>query len=183
MLKNKKSRQDELMDIISLNPMVTDRELAKRLKVSIGTIRIDRAFLGVPELRERIRTMEQEAVSKLQSLNPSEVIGVLLELEPDRWAISVLKTAKNMAFRFTDIVSENYIYAQAGSIAVAAINAANVIIASMHGEYKGYARVGDVLIARAGVGVNHDGKRIVSVRVCVGDREIFLGSFTVEILD
>lgn len=183
MLKNKKSRQNELIKIISINPLITDNELAEKLKVSISTIRLDRALMGVPELRERLRTMAQNAVSKLQSLNPSEVIGELLELEPDKWALSVLKTAKDMAFRFTDIVSDNYIYAQAGSIAVAAINAAKVIIESMRGEYKGHAHVGDVLIARAKVGVNHDGKKIVSVRTKVGDKEIFVGRFIVEILE
>ena len=163
--------------------MITDNELAAKLNVSISTVRLDRALLGVPELRERIKTMAQNAVSKLQSLSPSEVIGDLLELEPDKWALSVLKTAREMAFRFTDIVSDNYIYSQASSIAVAAIEAANVIIDSMRGEYKGHAHVGDVLIARAKVGVNHDGKRIVSVRTKVGDKEIFVGRFIVEVLD
>jgi len=182
-LKNRKSRQDELLKIISSNPMITDNELAERLNVSVSTIRLDRALTGVPELRERIKTMAEKAVSKLQSLSPSEVIGELLELEPDKWALSVLRTAKEMALRFTDIVSDNYIYAQAGSIAVAAINAAKVIIDSMRGEYKGHARVGDVLIARAKVGVNHDGKKIVSVRTKVGDKEIFVGRFIIEILD
>ena len=183
MLKNRKSRHDELIKIISSNPMITDNELATRLNVSVSTIRLDRALMGVPELRERIKTMAETAASKLQSLNPSEVIGELLELEPDKWALSVLRTAKDMAFRFTDIVSDNYIYAQAGSIAVAAINAAKVIIDSMRGEYKGHARVGDILIARAKVGVNHDGKKIVSVRTRVGDKEIFVGRFIIEILD
>ncbi|MBQ7197326.1 MAG: transcription factor FapR [Synergistaceae bacterium] len=183
MLKDKKSRQNELLKIISSNPMITDNELATSLNVSVSTIRLDRALMGVPELRERIKTMAETAASKLQSLNPSEVIGELLELEPDKWALSVLRTAKDMAFRFTDIVSDNYIYAQAGSIAVAAINAAKVIIDSMRGEYKGHARVGDILIARAKVGVNHEGKKIVSVRTRVGDKEIFVGRFIIEILD
>ncbi|MBR2209324.1 MAG: transcription factor FapR [Synergistaceae bacterium] len=183
MLKNRKTRQDKLLKIISSNPMITDNELAQRLDVSVGTIRLDRALMGVPELRERIKTMAEAAVSKLQSLSPSEVIGELLELEPDRLALSILRTAKDMAFRFTDIVSDNYIYAQAGSIAVAAINAAKVIIDSMRGEYKGHARVGDILIARAKVGVNHDGKKIVSVHTKVGDKEIFVGRFIIKILD
>ena len=171
------------MKIISDNPMITDNELAKRLNVSLSTVRLDRALMGVPELRERIKTMAQNAMSKLQSLSPSEVIGELLELEPNKWALSVLQTAREMAFRFTDIVSDNYVYSQASSIAVAVIEAANVIIDSMRGEYKGHAHVGDVLIARAKVGVNHDGKKIVSVRTRVGDKEIFVGRFILEVLD
>ncbi|MBR1656987.1 MAG: transcription factor FapR [Synergistaceae bacterium] len=186
MLKDKptrKLRQDRLAEIIESNPMITDNELASCLNVSVSTVRLDRALMGVPELRERIRSMAQDAMSKLRSLSPGEVIGDLLELEPDKWALSVLKTAKDMAFRFTDIVSDNYIYAQAGSIAVAVINAAQVIIGSMRGHYRGHAHVGDVLIARAKVGVNHEGKKIVSVRTRAGDREIFVGRFIIEVLD
>lgn len=179
----RKKRQDKLAKLLALNPMATDNELSASLSVSISTVRLDRALMGVPELRERIRTMAQTALSKLQSLSPSEVIGELLDLEPDKWALSVLHTVKEMAFRFTDIVSDNYVYSQASSIAVAAIKAANVIIDSMRGEYKGHAHVGDVLIARAKVGVNHDGRKIVSVRTKVGDREIFVGRFIIEVLD
>ena len=180
---DRKLRQDKLSEIIKANPLITDNELAAQLGVSISTVRLDRALMGVPELRERIRSMAQDAVSKLRSLSPSEVIGDLLELEPDKWALSVLRTAKDMAFRFTDIVSDNYVYAQAGSIAVAVINAAKVIIGSMRGHYRGHAHVGDTLIARAKVGVNRDGKRIVSVRTRAGDREIFIGRFIIEILE
>lgn len=181
--QDRKTRHTKLAKFLASNPMATDHDLAAALNVSISTIRLDRTLMGVPELRERLRTMAQSALSKLQSLSPSEVIGDLLELEPDRWALSVLHTARNMAFRFTDIVSDNYVYSQASSIAVAVINAANVIIDTMRGEYKGHAHVGDVLIARAKVGVNHGGQKIVSVRTHVGDREIFVGRFIVEVLD
>ena len=53
----------------------------------------------------------------------------------------------------------------------------------MRGHYSGHAHVGDVLIARAKVGVNHDGKKIVSVRTKAGDKEIFVGRFIIEILE
>ena len=176
------SRHDKLSAILSANPLITDNELASCLGVSISTVRLDRSLLGVPELRERIKTMAQSALTKLQSLNPREVIGELLELEPDQWALSILRTAKDMAFRFTDIVSDNYVYSQASSTAVAAIKAANVIIDSMRGEYKGHAHVGDILIARAKVGVNHEGRKIVSVRTSVGGKEIFVGRFIIEVI-
>ncbi len=88
-----------------------------------------------------------------------------------------------MAFRSTDIIWDHYIYAQASSVAVAAIEAEVVIVDSTRGEYKGHALVGDALIARAKVGAGHDGRRIVSVRTRVGDKEIFVGRFIVEVRD
>lgn len=183
MKTEKKMRQERLAKIIESDPLSTDEQLAAELGVSVSTVRLDRALMGVPELRERLRAMAQRAGSRLRSLSRSEVVGELLELEPDKWALSILRTARDMAFRFTDIVRDRYIYSQASSIAVAAVDAAVVVVGSMRGEHKGHARVGDTLVARAKVGTGRDGRRIVSVRTRVGDTEIFVGRFIVEVLD
>ena len=180
--KGKKARQERLAKLVDANPMATDQELASSLGVSVSTVRLDRALMGVPELRERLRAMAQKAVSKLRSLRQNEVVGELLELEPDKWALSVLRTARDMAFRLTDIVWDHYIYSQASSIAVAAIEAAVVIVDSARGVYKGHAHVGDTLVARAKVGVGRDGRRVVSVRTRVDNKEIFVGRFIVEVV-
>ena len=180
--QGRKSRQDKLLKLIEKNPLLTDERLAASLGASVSTIRLDRALLGVPELRERTRTMAQRATSRLRSLKQSEVVGDLLELEPNRWALSVLETKKDMAFRETDMVWDHYIYAQASSIAIAVVEADLVILDSMRGEYKGHARVGDSLVARAKVGVNMDEKYIVSVRTKVGEKEIFVGRFIAAVI-
>jgi hypothetical protein len=180
--QRKKNRQEKLLKLIEQNPLATDEQLAVILSASVSTIRLDRAVLGVPELRERMRAMAQKATSKLRSLKQSEVVGDLLELEPDRWALSVLDTRRDMAFRETDMVWDHYIYAQASSIAIAVVAADLVIVDSMRGEYKGHAKVGDTLVARAKVGVHKEDKYIVSVRTKVGDREIFVGRFIAAIV-
>ena len=180
--QRKKNRQDRLLKLIEQNPLATDEELAASLEASVSTIRLDRAVLGVPELRERMRSMAQKATSRLRSLKQNEVVGDLLELEPNKWALSVLETRREMAFRKTDMVWDHYIYAQASSIAIAVVEADLVIVDSMRGEYKGHARVGDSLVARAKVGVQKDGKYIVSVRTKVGEKEIFVGRFIAAIV-
>jgi len=166
-----------------LNPLLTDKELSDRLDASIGTVRLDRALLGIPELRERMKIMAQEATSKLRSLKQEEVIGELLELEPDKWALSMLQTRKDMAFRHTDLVWDHYIYSQASSVAIAVVQADLVIVSSMRGNYKAHARVGDVLTARAKVGIHKGNRYIVSVRTRVGNEEIFVGRFIVSAID
>ncbi len=180
--QKKRNRQDKLLKLIEQNPLATDEELAASLTASVSTIRLDRAVLGVPELRERMRSMAQKATSRLRSLKQSEVVGDLLELEPNKWALSVLETRRDMAFRETDMVWDHYIYAQASSIAIAVVEADLVIVDSMRGEYKGHARVGDSLIARAKVGVHKDEKYIVSVRTKVGEKEIFVGRFIAAVV-
>ena len=109
----KKQRQDRLLKLLEQNPLVTDEELAGVLKSSVSTIRLDRAVLAIPELRERMRRMAQKASSRLRSLKEEEVVGDLLELEPNRWALSALQTRKDMAFRHTDALCDHYVYAQA----------------------------------------------------------------------
>lgn len=181
MKSDKKLRQERLAKMISADPMASDHDLAASLGVSVSTVRLDRALLGIPELRERLRSMAERAGSRLRSLSQSEIVGDLLELEPNKWALSMLSTARDMVFRSTDIIWDHYIYSQASSIAVAVIDAAVVIIDSMRGEYKGHARLGDTLIARAKVGVGRDGRQIVSVRTRAGDREIFVGRFIMQV--
>jgi hypothetical protein len=179
----KKLRQSRLAKLLDRDPMATDQGLAALLGVSVSTVRLDRALMGVPELRERIKRMAQEAGSKLRSLSRSDIVGDLLELEPNRWALSVLRTTREMALRATDILWDHYIYAQASSLTAAVIEAASVVVGSMRGEYRACARVGDVLVARAKVGVGKDDRYIVSVRTRVGDTEIFVGRFIAEVLN
>ncbi|PKL02369.1 MAG: transcription factor FapR, partial [Synergistetes bacterium HGW-Synergistetes-2] len=52
--QRKKNRQEKLLKLIEQNPLATDEQLAGILSASISTIRLDRAVLAVPELRERM---------------------------------------------------------------------------------------------------------------------------------
>ena len=62
------------------------------MNLTVAESRI-RALMGVPELRERVRCMAQQANSKLRSLSRNEIVGELLELEPDRLVLSFARTA------------------------------------------------------------------------------------------
>lgn len=167
------------MALLEQNPLYTDEDLARLLKVSLSTIRLDRALLGVPELRERTRKMAERAVTRLRSLKLDEFVGELLGLELNKWALSTLQTTKEMAFRHTDWVGDHYIYAQASTLAIAVVEADLVIVSSFRGRYSAPATVGDRLVARAKVGVHENNKYIVSVHTTVGDREIYVGRFIV----
>ncbi len=178
----KEKRHEKLSWLIEQNPLYTDEDLARFLHVSLSTIRLDRALMGVPELRARTRMMAERAVSRLRSLKQEEFIGELLGLEPNVWALSVLQTAREMAFRHTDQVWDQYIYAQASTLAIAVVEADLVVVDSFRGKYTAPAAVGDRLVARAKVGVHRGQKYIVSVHTTVDDREIYVGRFIVHAL-
>ena len=178
--EGKAERHQKLTALIDEDPLLTDEKLAERLGVSVSTIRLDRALLGVPELRERTRRMAAKAVTRLRSLKQEEFIGELLGLQPNNWALSVLQTTKEMAFRHTDQIGDQFIYAQASTLAIAVVEADMVVVSSLRGHYSAPATVGDRLIARAKVGVHQGNKHIVSVHTTNGEKEIYVGRFIVQ---
>ena len=174
-------RQYRIISELEANPLLTDQELAGRLSVSVSTVRLDRAMLGIPEVRERMRSMANQAGSRLRSLKREEVIGELLDLQPWEWALSTLQVSREMAFRHTDYASDHYIYAMASSLAIAVIEADMVVTGSARVRFRFPAKVGERLVARAKVGTKKGNKNVVSVRIRVGEQEIFVGRFiTVE---
>lgn len=174
---SRQQRHEVLLELLRQYPLYTDEELAKKLQVSLSTLRLDRALLQVPEVRERAIAMAKSAAARLRSLRQGEYTGQLLNLEPNETAMSVLDTNADMAFRHTKKVSDQFIYAQASSLAIAVVEADMVVIGGARLHYKAPAYVGDRLVARATVGVQKCNKVIVSVHTTVEDREIFVGRF------
>ncbi|MCF7934993.1 MAG: transcription factor FapR [Synergistales bacterium] len=179
----RRERHQRLQNLLENNPLYTDDELAAVLGVSVSTIRLDRTLLGLPELRERMRRMAQTATSRLTSMRHEDVVGELLELEPDSWALSVIQASRDMAFRDTDIIWDHHIYSQASSLAMAVIEARLVVTGAARVNYRKPALVGDRLIAKAKVGSRKGNKTVVSVRTRVEGKEIFVGRFVVVTMD
>ncbi|MDI3546481.1 MAG: hypothetical protein PWR10_133 [Halanaerobiales bacterium] len=173
---SKKERQELLQKIIEDNPFLTDRELAERFNVSIQTIRLDRLELGIPEVRERTKSVAS-AYARLRSVNEGEVIGELLELELDKYAESYLETNKEMALQRSHIIRGHYIFAQANSLAVAVINAKGVLTGSASIKYHRIVRIGDVIKARAEVKRKEERKYFIEVRTYRGSELVFSGDF------
>ena len=80
-------RQSRLPKLLARDPFLTDEQLAKKLNVSIPTIRLDRTYLGIPELRERTRLMAETAQNKLKAISKKDIVGDLIALELNKKAI------------------------------------------------------------------------------------------------
>lgn len=110
-------RQSELQSLIDYNPFLTDQELADKFAVSIQTIRLDRMELGIPELRERVKMVANDAYSKTKTLGEEEIIGDLREFEPGFRGMSVLDVTMEMVHPQAMTVGTEHIFAQANSLA------------------------------------------------------------------
>lgn len=179
----KQKRHKKLTKLLQADPLLSDSDLARELGVSVGTIRLDRGILNVPELRERTRLMAENASSRLTSMKQEEILGEIIELEPNRLALSVLQTNREYAFRHTDLIADHYIYTQAASLAIAVVKEDLVVVGSARARFKHYARIGDRLIACAKVGTHKGNKYVVSVHTRIGNREIFVARFVVVAVD
>lgn len=179
----KKERQNVLVEKINDNPFLTDEDLAGIFCVSIPTIRLDRLELGIPELRERIKTVAEHNYEKVRSLGPKEIIGELIELDLGKNAIAILETDSSMAFEKTRVIRGHFIYSLAESLAIALIDANVALVGVANIKYKIPVYAGNKLVARAEVKRKRASNHIVWVMIYHKSVEVFRGKFILVSLE
>jgi len=177
--RNKKQRHQELVALIETEPFLTDEELADRFQVSVQTIRLDRLALGIPELRERIKAVAENKYKDVRSLELTEVIGELIELDINRLAISILPIGPEHVFSRNKIARGHHLFAQANSLAVSVIDAETVLTGTADIRFKRPVKLGERLVARAVVRENRSDRALVDVTTRVVDDVVFEGQFVV----
>ena len=103
MTEKKRRRQESLVLAVRKEPFLTDEALARRLSVSVQTVRLDRTELGIPELRARVRTLAENAREKVRAIPHAEVVGDLLSLELGVCGTSALKVTDDHLFADSEI--------------------------------------------------------------------------------
>lgn len=180
MRKNKKERQQLLMETIKENPFITDEELAERYSVSIQTVRLDRLELSIPELRERIKNVAEKKFSdEIRALPLDEVIGEVIDINLDENAISILDIKKEHVFKRNGIARGHHLFAQANSLAVAVINDELALTAKANILFSRSVRENERVVAKAKVlkTGNPGDRTIVEVNSFVGNELVFKGEF------
>ncbi len=176
MSMTKKQRHDYIMSIISENPFLKDDELSKQCKVSISTIRNDRAELGISEYRERVKSAAENEFHTVESKEE------LLDLKIYETGLSVLETDSSMLFKNTNIVKSQCIYALAENLALNVINANAALVKVANVKYCEQVNLGDKLVAKSTVKREKNNQYIVHVIISVDMREVFRGKFNLEVV-
>lgn len=181
MRRNKKERQQLLVETIEGNPFITDEELANQFSVSVQTIRLDRLELSIPELRERIKNVaEKRFTDEVRALPLDEVIGEVIDINLDESAISILDIKKEHVFSRNGIARGHHLFAQANSLAVAVINDELALTAKAAISFTRSVKEHERVIAKARVKTfEHvtDHRTVVEVRSFVGTELVFKGEF------
>lgn len=175
----KRDRQQMLKDKIRENPFLSDEELAKTFDVSIQTIRLDRLALGIPELRERTKSVAERTYGIVRSMGSKEIVGELIDITLGERGLSILETTEEMVFERSRVVRGHYIFAQADSLAIALIDAPVVLTGLANVKFKRPVAVGEKLVAKGEVIRRKGNQHVVLVETRVGTDKVFRGKFVV----
>lgn len=176
--KSKKERQEELRRMLEGDPFYTDEELAKYFEVSIQTIRLDRLSLGIPELRERIKSVAELNISKIKTISGEEIIGEVIDIEVGRFGISILETSKDMIYTKSKLLKGHFVFAQAESLAMAVVDAPVVLMGVANVKNTSPIKAGERLIAKAEITRVRNQKHYVHVKIYnKSQEEVFRGKF------
>jgi len=179
----KRERQQLLQEKIRENPFLSDEELAKMFGVSIQTIRLDRLALGIPEQRERTKSMAERLHGVVKSMGTKEIVGELIDITLGERGISILETTEEMVFERSRVVRGQYIFAQAESLAIALIDAPVVLTGLANVKFKRPVTVGERLVAKGEVIRRRRTQYVVLVETKVGTEKVFRGKFSVFVVD
>ena len=180
MKRSKKERQQLLLEMIEVNPFVTDEQLALEFNVSVQTIRLDRMELSIPELRERIKGVATQNYSnKLKALPIDEVIGEIIDIELDERAISIFDVKKEHVFQRNGIARGHHLFAQANSLAVAVIDDDFALTVRSSVTFIKPVHAGDRVVTKAIVTKRDEVKNrtYITVNSTVDNELVFVGEF------
>jgi acyl-coenzyme A thioesterase PaaI-like protein len=179
MRRNKKERQQMLIDTIKENPFITDEELAEKFLVSVQTIRLDRLELSIPELRERIKSVAEKRFSdEIKALPIDEVIGDVIDINLDQNAISILDIKNNHVFKRNGIARGHHLFAQANSLALALIDDEWALTAKANISFTRSVKENERVVAKASVReFEQEDRTLVEVNSFVGNELVFKGEF------
>ncbi|MFZ5814484.1 MAG: transcription factor FapR [Bacillota bacterium] len=179
----KRDRQMALREKIRENPFLSDEELAHLFGVSIQTIRLDRLALGIPELRERTKSVAERTYGIVKSMGSKEIVGELIDIALGQRGISILETTDEMVFERSRVVRGQYIFAQAESLAIALINADVVLTGLANVKFKRPVTMGEKLVAKGEVIRTRRNQHVVLVETRSGTENVFRGKFSVFAVD
>ena len=170
-LKLKKDeRRIAIRNAIEANPFITDNELCEKFDVSIQTIRLDRTHLNIPELRKRIKLVAEQNYGQIKSIEANEIIGDLIQVEPDVKAQSLIEITEDYVFAKTQIARGHILFAQSNSLCVALIHNPTVLTQESQVEFVEKVKLNDTVRAEAQV-INKTSKHyVIEVNSFVKDK-------------
>lgn len=148
-----------MTETLKENPLQTDEELARRLGVSVPTIRLDRMRLGIPELRQRTQGLA------LRAVRPGRTEGMGLEIadhEAGRWVAAVWRVEDVFGVGWGEAIPNAEVFRQADAL-VRVVTRGQGDAALAHAQFRRPVRTGERLALHAEVIRRQPGRLVVLV--------------------
>jgi len=158
-------RSEKLISYLKENPLATDEILAHEFGVSINTIRLDRARLGIKEFKIRLKEKAEETMKQVTSISAEELVGDMVSFNPLENAKSRLETTESMTFDGMNVVKGQYIYSFAETIAISLIPTKAALVGVANIKYVEPIEANTVIYALAEVKRKTESGYIVWVRI------------------
>ena len=179
--KNRCIREKQILEYLKVNPLSTDELLAKTFNVSVNTIRLDRARLGIKEFKLRLKQKAEETMKHVTSISKEELVGDLISFVPNKEAKSRLETTGSMTFEGMDVVKGQYIYSFAETIAISLIPKKAALVGVANIKYVEKISANTIIYALAEVRRKTESGYIVWVRIVdENDTLKFKGKFILK---
>ena len=176
---NKKARHELLKDKINKYLFMTDKDLASHLNVSVQTVRLDRFELKIPEVRQRIKNLAEEAEFKIKSISNDDIVGELIDIKLGQSGISMMAITDEMVFEKNKIAKGYFIYSQANSLAIAIIDTKIAITGVAKIKHMISVKKGEKLVAKAEVTKVRGNKFFITVRTTSNETTVFIAKFII----
>ena len=177
--KGKRDRHNLLQRYLEGNPFLTDEDLAQIMKVSIQTVRLDRAELKIPEMRERVKKMARGIYRNLRAIEENEIVGQLVDIELGKEGLSILSVDETMTMSKTRVLDGRYLFAQANSLALALIDTDVALTGTAKLSFKRPVFKDEKVLARAIITRKKGNKYMVRVFSHVKEDLVFQGKLLV----
>lgn len=175
----REKRSERIVEFLKQNPLATDKMLSEEFGVSINTIRLDRARLGIKEFKERL--MDKACKPSITSITKSDIAGDIVEFVSGKRAVSKLKTKPHMVFENSKVVQGQYIYALAETLAISLIPMKAALVGVANIKYFSKITMGQVIYAHAEVMKKIAQGFVVWVRILDEQDELkFKGKFILK---
>ncbi len=170
-------RRQKLQRELTKSPFLTDEQMADMLNVSVATIRLDRAALGIPELRIRMRSAVKKGMERRH--RDEHLSGELLELVPQQSAISLVETTTDMTDA-TGLIPAQLLYGIANELAVKVLGLPVAVCGVGNIKYKEPVRPGERLMFKLRVVRKRGREYYVWVKAICDCEEVFRTKFIMK---
>jgi len=175
-------RHQQLLRLLTEDPLQTDQRLAERLGVSVPTIRLDRMTLGVPALPKRSRDLAEQLLNGSPLREEINSLGELVALERGIAASARILIQPQMAVGLGGSVPSYFLLAHAERLVYSVVGGDVVLTAVVNAKSYRPVRSGEMLESLATVVRHQHGRVVVLVEMTSHQTRVFRAKYAVNVM-